>query len=183
MISALRSRNFRLLWLSQSVSVIGDALVIVAVGLYVTRLTGKPSDVGLVLASYALPMVALVLIGGVIADRLPRRMVMIITDVTRAILHGTLAMLIATNMVRVWHMCLIGVLFGTAEAFFRPAYTGWCRRRFPSRTFKGRKLSAASATNWRHSPAQRWPRCSCSASAARPPLRWTPRRSWSSPSC
>lgn len=55
MISALRSRNFRLLWLSQSISVVGDELVIVAVGLYVTRLTGKASDVGLVLAAYSVP--------------------------------------------------------------------------------------------------------------------------------
>ncbi|MEP6462891.1 MAG: MFS transporter [Frankiaceae bacterium] len=124
MISALHSRNFRLLWLSQSISVLGDALVIVAVGLYVTRLTGKPSDVGLVLAAYALPMVALILIGGVIADRLPRQIVMVVTDLTRAVLHGTLAVLIATNTVRVWHMVVIGLAFGVAEAFFRPAYTG-----------------------------------------------------------
>lgn len=124
MISALRSRNFRLLWLSQSVSVIGDALVIVAVGLYVTRLTGKPSDVGLVLAAYSLPMVLLILFGGVIADRLPRQTVMVVTDLARAVLHGTLALLIATGAIRIWHMVVIGVLFGTAEAFFRPAYTG-----------------------------------------------------------
>ena len=89
------------------------------------------------LASYALPMVALVLIGGVIADRLPRRTVMIITDVTRAILHGTLAVLIATNTVRVWHMCLIGVLFGTAEAFFRPAYTGLVPQTVPEQDIQG----------------------------------------------
>jgi MFS family permease len=122
--SALRSRDFRLLWLSQSASVIGDALVIVAIGLYVTRLTGNPSDVGVVLAAYAVPLVLFVLIGGVIADRLPRQMVMVVTDLIRAVLHGTLAILIATDTVRIWHMVVIGLLFGSAEAFFRPAYTG-----------------------------------------------------------
>jgi len=122
--SALRSRDFRLLWLSQSASVIGDALVIVAIGLFVTRRTGHPSDVGMVLAAYAVPMVLLVLVGGVVADRLPRQTVMVISDVIRGILHGTLAFLIATDLVRVWHMVVIGLLFGTAEAFFRPAYTG-----------------------------------------------------------
>jgi MFS family permease len=122
--SALRSRNFRLLWLSQSASVIGDALVIVAIGLYVTRLTGNPADVGVVLAAYSLPLVLFVLLGGVVADRLPRQVVMLVADTVRGLLHGTLAVLIASGVVRVWHMVVIGVLFGTAEAFFQPAYTG-----------------------------------------------------------
>ena len=124
MLRALRSRDFRFLWLSQSVSVIGDALVVVAIGLYVTRLTGNPTDVGIVLAAYALPLVVFVLLGGVVADRLPRQQVMVASDLCRAVLHGTLAVLIATGTVRIWHMVAIGLLFGTAEAFFRPAYTG-----------------------------------------------------------
>ena len=124
MFSPLRSRDFRLLWASQTVSVLGDALVIVAIGLYVTRRTGNPSDVGVILAAYSIPMVVLVLFGGVVADRLPRQTVMVVSDTIRGILHGTLAVLIATDVVRVWHMVVIGVLFGTAEAFFRPAYTG-----------------------------------------------------------
>jgi MFS family permease len=123
-LTVLRARDFRLLWLGQSASTIGDALVLVAVGLYVTRLTGDAGDVGLVLGAYSLPMVAFVLFGGVLADRLPRQQVMIASDVARGLLHGTLALLIATGQVRIWHMVVIGALFGTAEAFFRPAYTG-----------------------------------------------------------
>jgi MFS family permease len=123
-LQALRSRDFRLLWLSQSASVIGDALVIVAIGLYVTRLTHQPGDVGVVLAAYSLPLVVFVLIGGVVADRLPRQRVMVVTDLVRMVMHGTLAVLIMTDTVRVWHMVVIGTLYGTAEAFFQPAYTG-----------------------------------------------------------
>jgi MFS family permease len=122
--SALRSRDFRLLWLGQTASVLGDGLVLVAIGLYVTRLTGDPADVGLVLAAYSVPLVSLLLIGGVIADRVPRRRVMIAADAVRGIVHGLLALLIATGAVRIWHMVVVGVLFGTAEAFFQPAYTG-----------------------------------------------------------
>jgi hypothetical protein len=122
--SALRSRDFRLLWLGQSASVIGDGLVIVAIGLFVTRLTGNPSDVGVVLAAYSVPLVLLVLIGGVIADRLPRQAVMMAADTIRGLAHGALALLIATGTVRIWHMVVIGLLFGTSEAFFQPAYTG-----------------------------------------------------------
>ena len=124
MLSVLSARDFRLLWLSQSASVLGDALVLVAVGLFVTRLTGDPSDVGLVLVAYSTPLVLLVLFGGVVADRLPRQRVMVVSDVVRAVLHGLLALLIVTGAVRIWHMVAIGLLFGTAEAFFRPAYTG-----------------------------------------------------------
>ncbi|HST83827.1 MAG TPA: MFS transporter [Kineosporiaceae bacterium] len=122
--SILRSRDFRLLWLGQSASVIGDGLIIVAIGLFVTRLTGDPRDVGVVLAAYVLPLVLFLLVGGVIADRLPRQAVMVATDVIRALLHGTLALLIALGVVQIWHMVVIGLLFGTSQAFFQPAYTG-----------------------------------------------------------
>ncbi|MEP6696118.1 MAG: MFS transporter [Pseudonocardiales bacterium] len=135
--SALRSRDFRLLWLSQSASVIGDALVIVAIGLYVTRLTGHPSDVGIVLTAYALPLVLFILFGGVVADRLPRQSVMIAADIVRAVLHGSLAVLIATGTVRIWHMVVIGLLFGTAESFFRPAYTGLVPQTVPEDDIQG----------------------------------------------
>jgi MFS family permease len=123
-LSVLRLRDFRLLFLGQSLSVLGDALVIVAIGLFVTDLTGDPSDVGLVLTAYAGPLCAFVLFGGVVADRLPRQLVMVASDVSRFVLHGTLAVLIATGAVQVWHMVVIGLLFGTSEAFFRPAYAG-----------------------------------------------------------
>ena len=124
MLSVLRHRDFRLLWLGQSVSMLGDALVIVAIGLFVTRLTGNPSDVGIVLTAYSAPIVVFVLFGGVIADRLPRQLLMVGTDAVRGTLHAILAILIATGAVRIWHMVVIGLLFSTAEAFFRPAYTG-----------------------------------------------------------
>lgn len=110
--------------MAQSVSVLGDALVLVAIGLYVTRLTGQARDVGFVLGAYSLPVVVFILLGGVLADRLPRQRVMVVSDLARAALHATLAALIATGAVRVWHMIVIGALYGTAEAFFRPAYTG-----------------------------------------------------------
>ena len=133
MLSALRSRDFRILWLSQTASILGDGLVVVAIGLFVTRLTGDPTDVGVVLASYVLPLVLLLLIGGVVADRLPRQAVMVASDFARAGLHGTLAVLIATGWVRIWHMVVIGLLFGTSQAFFQPAYTGLVPQTVPER--------------------------------------------------
>jgi MFS family permease len=122
--AVLSQPAFRNLWAGQSLSSIGDAMVIVVLGLYVTESTGSASQVGLVLAAYAAPLVVFLLIGGVVADRLPRRAVMVATDLVRAVLHAGLALLIAFDAVAIWHMVVIGILFGAAEAFFRPAYTG-----------------------------------------------------------
>ena len=136
-LAPLRSRDFRLLWTGQTASVLGDGLILVAVGLYVTRLTGDPSDVGTVLAAYSVPLVVLVLVGGVVADRLPRQTVMVVSDLLRCVLHLVLAGLIVTGAVRIWHMVVIGVLFGTAEAFFRPAYTGLVPQTVPEDQIQG----------------------------------------------
>ena len=100
-LSVLRLREFRLLWLGQSISLLGEGLVVVAIGLFVTRLTGNPADVGLVLAAYAVPLVAFVLLGGVLADRVPRQRVMVVSDTIRAVLHAVLAVLILTGSVRI----------------------------------------------------------------------------------
>jgi MFS family permease len=119
----LRHREFRLLWLARSSSVIGDAIVTVALALFVTELTGNATDLGLVLGAHALPLVGLLLVGGVWADRLPRQRVVVITDLARFALHALLAILIVTGAVRIWHLVVIEALFGIAEAFFRPAAT------------------------------------------------------------
>jgi hypothetical protein len=116
-------RDFRLLLCGQAASTIGDRIVFVALALYVTDL-GSPSDVGIVLAAHAVPLVAFLLIGGVWADRLPRHKLMVATDLIRFALHALLAALIFTGTVEIWHIALIEAAFGTAEAFFRPAYTG-----------------------------------------------------------
>ena len=121
--AVLREREFRLLWLGQSASTIGDRLVFVALALYVTQI-GSPTDVGLVLAAHAVPFVAFLLLGGVWADRLPRHLVMVATDVIRAAMHGLLAVLIFAGSVEIWHIVVIEAVFGAAEAFFRPAFTG-----------------------------------------------------------
>jgi MFS family permease len=119
----LRHREFRLLLAGQSASTLGDRIVLVALALYVTDI-GSPTDVGIVLAAHALPLVGFLLIGGVWADRLPRHRVMLATDLIRFGLHALLAALIVTGNAEIWAIAVIEALFGTAEAFFRPAYTG-----------------------------------------------------------
>jgi MFS family permease len=120
----LRHRDFRYLWLAQSASVIGDCIVIVALALFVIELTGSATDLGFVLAAASLPLVAFLLLGGVWADRLPRHRVMVVTDLVRFALHALLAALIFTDTVAIWQLIVIEALFGSAEAFFRPAANG-----------------------------------------------------------
>jgi MFS family permease len=118
-----RERDFRNLFLGQAASVIGDQIAFVALALYVTDI-GTPSDVGLVLSAGVLTLVVFLALGGVWADRLPRHRVMIAMDLFRFGLEALLATLIFTGAVEIWHIVVIEALFGTAEAFFRPAYTG-----------------------------------------------------------
>lgn len=123
----LRFPNFRYLFAGQAASNVGDQVVIVALALYITQRTGSATDLGLVLAAQALPLVALILLGGVWADRFGgrgRRRIMIGADSVRAVLHGALATLILTGGASVTEMIVIEALFGAARAFFNPAYTG-----------------------------------------------------------
>jgi MFS family permease len=121
---ALSERQFRLLWLGQAASVIGNGLVPVALAFAVLELTDSASDLGIVLAAQSLPLVVFLLAGGVWADRLPRQRVMVATDVVRGATQATIAVLLLSGRAELWHLVVLVAVYGTAEAFFRPAYTG-----------------------------------------------------------
>ena len=145
-LGVLRHPNFRFLFLGQSASAVGDQAVIVALALYVTQRTGSASDLGLILAAQSLPLVTLILFGGVWADRLPRHRIMIACDLTRAALHGVLAALILTGGASVAEMVVIEILFGAARAFFQPAYTGLLPQTIPDAlNQQARALSESTA--------------------------------------
>ncbi len=130
-LGVLRHRDFKFLFLGQSASAVGDQVVIVALALYITQRTGSPTDLGLVLAAQSLPLIALVLFGGVWADRLPRHRIMTAADYARALLHGVLAASIAFGGASVAEMIVIEALFGAARAFFQPAYSGLLPQTIP----------------------------------------------------
>jgi MFS family permease len=142
-VTVLRHRDFRNLFLGQSLSTLGDRIVFVALALYVTEI-GTPSDVGLVLAAHALPLVGLILLGGVLADRISRTRVMIGSDIARCALHALLAALIFTGAVEIWHIVVIEALYGCAEAFFKPAQTGLLPQTVPEEEIQ--QARAASGT-------------------------------------
>src|ERR1700752_783684 len=109
--AVLRPRDFRLLFWGQAASSFGSNAVGVAMAIYVTRTTGSPSDLGLILAAQTVPFVLLLLFGGVYADRLPRHRVMIASDLVRAAVHGLLAVLILAGSARVWQIAAIEAVF------------------------------------------------------------------------
>src|SRR5437764_11409833 len=140
-------RDFRYLFLGQSASVIGDRAVVVAIALFVTQRTGSATDLGLVLAAQSVPLVALLLFGGVWADRLPRHRIMVVTDLARAALHALLAALIFTGAVRIWQLVVIEGAFGAAQAFFQPAYTGLLPQTVPESMIQDARALTESTAN------------------------------------
>jgi MFS family permease len=143
----LRHQNFRYLFLGQAASMVGDRVVIVALALFITQRTGSATDLGFVLGAQTLPLVGLLLFGGVWADRLPRQRIMIATDLARAALHATLAILIFTDAVQIWQIVVIEALFGSAQAFFQPAYTGLVPQTVPEALIQDAKALTESVSN------------------------------------
>lgn len=123
-LAALRERPFRLLFLGQAVSLLGDGMVPVALAFAVLELTGSPTDLGIVLAARTVPLVAFLLAGGVWADRLSRRTVMVAADLARLGAHGAMAALLLAGGAEVWSLAALSAITGTATAFFNPAITG-----------------------------------------------------------
>jgi MFS family permease len=119
--SALRHRDFALLWSGQFVSQLGDGIFTVALALETLQISDRPSSLGFVLAARTLPAAVLALIGGALADRIPRRLAMLGSDTVRGLVVGAVAVLIASGAARLWQLVALSLVFGTADALFRPA--------------------------------------------------------------
>jgi predicted MFS family arabinose efflux permease len=120
---ALSEPQFRLLWIGQTTSLAGDALIPVAIAFAVLGI-GTATDLGIVFASFSVAHVALVLAGGVVADRLPRQLVMVACDLIRCVGEVALAVLLITHNAQVWHLAVGAAVIGGASAFFLPAASG-----------------------------------------------------------
>ena len=123
-LGALRERDFRLLFVGQATSWLGTGMVGVALAFAVLDVTHSASDLGIVLAARAMPNVVFLLAGGVFADRLPRRAVMIAADLVRLASQGLLAGLLIGGVARLWELIVLVTIGGAATAFFDPAITG-----------------------------------------------------------
>ncbi|WP_435642509.1 MFS transporter [Streptomyces sp. H49] len=134
--SAMELRDFRYLWAGQAVSAVGDQLFNVAVSLRVIECGGDAGDVGLVIGARMLATVLFVLIGGVWADRVPRRRAMMLADGFRLV--AIAVVVLGAFDTATLSLAVTTFLVGSGEAFFRPAYGGLV----PSLVPEDRLLSA-----------------------------------------
>ncbi|MGH2849538.1 MAG: MFS transporter [Solirubrobacteraceae bacterium] len=123
-LEVLLEREFRLVFAAAAVSLIGDGVVPVALAFAVLDLTGSPTDLGLVLACRAVALLGSLLVGGVVADRLGRREVMIVADLVRLGGQAAIGVLLVSGHATVTELAVSQALLGAASGFFGPASSG-----------------------------------------------------------
>jgi len=117
----LRNRNFRLLWIGQAISLIGDQFYLIALPWLVLILTGDPLALGLVLALAAIPRALFMMIGGALTDRFSPRTLMILSNTMRLVIVVLLTSLVLSAAIQIWMLYLFALSFGLADALFYPA--------------------------------------------------------------
>lgn len=118
-----RHRDYRLLVLSMAVSLFASGMWTVALVYQVIALGGGPSELSLVMTSLSAGLLVSVLVGGIAADRLPRRALLVGVEVVRIAAVGLVAALALTGSLQLWQLAAIAFVVGSAEAFFFPAYS------------------------------------------------------------
>ena len=119
----LKQRDFGFFWLSLLFSAVGSQISTVAVAWQVYEITDSPFQLGLTGLLRALPVMILSLPGGVLADRMDRRNLLIITQSLAALLALALALLTSTGQISVWHIYAVTFLSGAVGIFDAPART------------------------------------------------------------
>jgi MFS family permease len=117
-------RNYSLLTAAAFVTNLGSHGALIAAAFAVLEAGGDGGDVGLVAAARTLPLVLFLLIGGAIADRLPRHRVMVAANALNCVSQAAFAVLVLSGEARLWQMMLLTALGGTGQAFFSPAAEG-----------------------------------------------------------
>lgn len=119
--ASLRYRDFRLLWMGQIVSVIGSQMQLAAINWHIYLITGSPLALGLVGACRAVPIIFFSLMGGVLADVVDRRRVMMTTQTIMLVCSGILALVTLSGLQRAWPIFLLTAIASAAWAFDTPA--------------------------------------------------------------
>ncbi|WP_156178786.1 MFS transporter [Saccharothrix sp. ST-888] len=131
-------RNYRIQTAATVVSGLGNAGAPIATAFAVLESGGNTTNVGYVTAARLVPLVLLLLVGGTLADRLPRHRVMVAANLFNALSQLTLATLVLTGGVRLWQLALLAAAGGAGQAFYGPAAEGLLMQTVP-------KESAATA--------------------------------------
>ena len=119
----LRERNFARYLAAVTVSTLGSGMATVALAFAVLEFGGA-TDLGIVLLAREIPLVILLLLGGVFADRIPRQRILVSSDLVKGAAQAVTAILLFSGTATVWNVALLQTMFGLAAAFSRPATTG-----------------------------------------------------------
>ncbi len=122
MLEPLGVRNFRLLWLGESVSLLGDQFFFVALSWLTLQLTGSGLALGTVLMAGAVPRAIFMLVGGATSDRISPLTLMLASNAFRAILTGLLTLLVLLRRAQLAQLYLLSAVFGLVDAFFYPSF-------------------------------------------------------------
>src|SRR5437763_13851830 len=119
--SSLRHRDFRLMWMGQIISVIGSQMQLAAINWHIYILTGSALALGLVGACRALPIILCSLMGGVVADVVDRRRLMVITQTIMLACSAILGLVTYQGLRHAWPIFLLTAIASAAWAFDTPA--------------------------------------------------------------
>jgi MFS family permease len=121
MLSAFSLRDYRLLWIGQTVALLGDQFHLIAMPWLVLQMTGDPVQLGLVLAVAGVSRASFMLLGGAMADRFAPRDIMIWTNVLRFGVAAALAVAVLSGNIQMWMVYLAALIFGVITGIFEPA--------------------------------------------------------------
>ena len=118
-----REGQYRILIGAMTLSLFGAGMWLVAVVWQVIELGGGPIELSVVATGSAAGLLAAVLLGGVAADRIPQRRIMVTVEATKTVVIAVAAVLAFTGSVDVWNLAVISFALGVADGFFYPAYS------------------------------------------------------------
>jgi MFS family permease len=127
----LRLPQFRLLFAARAISYVGTYLAPIAVAFAILRNGGGATAVGLSFAAWTLAQVAMLSFGGVVGDRLPRRVVMVGSDAASTVVRTAMGVLLLSGHTQVWELIALQACGGAAVAFYSPASYGLVREVVP----------------------------------------------------
>jgi MFS family permease len=123
LLQPLGQGQFALLWTGQTISRLGDGAYATVLTWTVYAISGSAAAAGYVLMAASIPQLVLLLAGGVVGDRVPRRSVILVSDTLSGLSVGAIAVLAAAGHLTVPALFVLSAIFGTLSAFFLPAYT------------------------------------------------------------
>lgn len=117
----LALRDFRLLFVGQAISLLGDQFYLVALLWLVLQMTGSDLAVGTIMMAATIPRMIFLLVGGAVSDWLSPHKLMVASNVFRSLVCAILTALVLWKSVSLWHLFVLAAAFGTLDAFFSPA--------------------------------------------------------------